>query len=217
MRFISEALSDELFHVNNPFSYRIKAPYLIEFGEFDALDSVARWLKNPWSLYLAVGANTSFRFDGEPIWFGHTVMGAILLGAWLCATRTQPNSIEEVITAFAPLWVSEEEQQYSVENTIAVIKRLPPVRRPMTKKEYAKYLASGNWAVVKLAAKRRAKWRCQVCSSKYGLEVHHNTYARLGNEEASDLLVLCRKCHRLYHDKLPKPPLETDEPAPAGF
>jgi hypothetical protein len=32
------------------------------------------------------------------------------------------------------------------------------------------------------------------------LDVHHNTYERLGGEEISDVIPLCRECHQGYED-----------------
>jgi 5-methylcytosine-specific restriction endonuclease McrA len=42
--------------------------------------------------------------------------------------------------------------------------------------------------------------KCQLCSNKDGLQVHHNNYHNLGNEDIDkDLITLCRKCHSKYH------------------
>ena len=46
-----------------------------------------------------------------------------------------------------------------------------------------------------------ARWRCQKCESRRGLDVHHTTYERLGHEWDSDLQVLCRDCHTKLHVK----------------
>jgi 5-methylcytosine-specific restriction endonuclease McrA len=68
---------------------------------------------------------------------------------------------------------------------------------------YQNYLQSDEWK------KRRGKaltyWghRCAICNSGKYLDVHHRTYANIGKEKMTDLIVLCRKCHTLYHDKLP--------------
>ena len=35
-----------------------------------------------------------------------------------------------------------------------------------------------------------------------GLEAHHRTYARFGNEDAADLTALCRACHGVVTDHL---------------
>ena len=42
--------------------------------------------------------------------------------------------------------------------------------------------------------------KCRICADTAALEVHHNTYERLGHERAADLVVLCRACHQLFHD-----------------
>jgi hypothetical protein len=31
------------------------------------------------------------------------------------------------------------------------------------------------------------------------LDVHHNTYERYGDESTFDLVVLCDRCHELFH------------------
>lgn len=36
------------------------------------------------------------------------------------------------------------------------------------------------------------------------LQVHHLTYIRLGNEDLSDLQVLCLGCHRRRHPNKPR-------------
>jgi len=46
--------------------------------------------------------------------------------------------------------------------------------------------------------KSRAGGRCQVCNSPDGLEAHHRTYERLGDELPGDLTCLCRKCHQIF-------------------
>ena len=43
--------------------------------------------------------------------------------------------------------------------------------------------------------------RCQVCNTdKSILDTHHRTYERLGRELDGDLIVLCRDCHRIFHE-----------------
>lgn len=39
--------------------------------------------------------------------------------------------------------------------------------------------------------------RCAVCYCYGKLEPHHRTYERLGNELASDIIPVCRKCHKV--------------------
>lgn len=48
---------------------------------------------------------------------------------------------------------------------------------------------------------------CFICDSSWNLNVHHLTYydnrgkSILGKERMNDLLVLCRDCHKMIHDK----------------
>jgi hypothetical protein len=46
---------------------------------------------------------------------------------------------------------------------------------------------------------KRARFQCQRCGSKNGLEVHHKSYERLGDERDDDLEALCRQCHSEHH------------------
>lgn len=64
---------------------------------------------------------------------------------------------------------------------------------------YAAYRRSPEWASKRKAALEHADHRCQVCNSPHELEVHHRTYERLCAEVPSDLTVLCRTCHTLFH------------------
>lgn len=70
---------------------------------------------------------------------------------------------------------------------------------------YKEYLQTPVWQQRREVHLKKAHYRCQVCNSADKiLDVHHRTYERRGNELPSDLTVLCRDCHYLFHDKLPK-------------
>ncbi len=66
---------------------------------------------------------------------------------------------------------------------------------------YLEYLQSDHWRDVRRDAYRRAGGRCQVCGATRALECHHNNYAHLGNERPEDVIILCRDCHRLFHER----------------
>lgn len=83
-------------------------------------------------------------------------------------------------------------------------------------RDYAEYLASAEWKQRRAGALHRASHRCQSPSCPdarlrsltdeelrfvrhYRLEVHHLSYARLGNEHPDDLIVLCPQCHAAVH------------------
>lgn len=64
---------------------------------------------------------------------------------------------------------------------------------------YEDYLRSAKWQRKRRAALARAEHRCQVCSGRDRLNVHHRTYERLGDERPADLTVLCETCHEIFH------------------
>lgn len=64
---------------------------------------------------------------------------------------------------------------------------------------YQEYLDSDAWRNKADRIKEERGGFCQVCRNPHGLNVHHNTYARLGIENDSDLIVLCHDCHELFH------------------
>lgn len=66
---------------------------------------------------------------------------------------------------------------------------------------YAEYIVSEAWRIKCREALERAAYKCQLCAKDKKLSVHHNTYDRLGKELPQDLVVLCQKCHNVYHAK----------------
>ena len=75
-------------------------------------------------------------------------------------------------------------------------KRYPLV--PQTP-SYSQYLLTSHWRKVRKAAIERADGHCQLCGETQRLEVHHNTYQRLGEEKPTDVVCLCRECHVMFH------------------
>lgn len=75
----------------------------------------------------------------------------------------------------------------------------------MTPREsYQEFLRSAFWKNVSAAVRRRARFRCELCNSCQGIQVHHKTYENHGNEDKhlEDLICLCAECHGRFHDKL---------------
>lgn len=73
--------------------------------------------------------------------------------------------------------------------------------------DYIEYLKTGTWELKRLEKLRTGLWSrghclCQRCCRlvhQCGIEVHHLTYERLGNEELSDLQIVCAGCHKDIH------------------
>ena len=63
--------------------------------------------------------------------------------------------------------------------------------------EYAAHLRSPDWARMRRDRIIETRWRCEGCGQlAYDLELHHETYDRLGTERPRDLRLLCSVCHR---------------------
>lgn len=68
-------------------------------------------------------------------------------------------------------------------------------------RNYKNYLKTKHWNHQREKILKNAKYKCQLCSNKNKLHVHHNTYENIGNEKKEDLIVLCEACHSKFHDK----------------
>lgn len=70
-------------------------------------------------------------------------------------------------------------------------------------KKYADYLQSDKWKAIRLKVLKRDNNLCQGCLEATATDVHHITYANLGDELMFELLSLCRDCHfnRVHKDK----------------
>lgn len=75
-------------------------------------------------------------------------------------------------------------------------------KQSLNSKEYYNYLKSKDWAARRLERMKIDKFRCQMCGSKHNLNVHHLTYDRLGCEKMTDLLTLCKYCHKRVHESM---------------
>jgi len=65
---------------------------------------------------------------------------------------------------------------------------------------YQEYLQSPVWKSLRSKALKSANYRCQACNSGNDFNVHHRKYPEVfGTEPVSDLIVLCRKCHKTFH------------------
>ena len=69
--------------------------------------------------------------------------------------------------------------------------------------EYNDYLKTKHWQRFRKRALKRADNHCQLCASVLDLNVRHNSYERIGRERKSDVIVLCRRCHKHYHGIMP--------------
>lgn len=74
--------------------------------------------------------------------------------------------------------------------------------REWTKATYANYLQSTHWLEFKAQALRHYGHKCYLCDATgVQIDIHHNTYERLGGELISDVIPLCRDCHQGYEER----------------
>ncbi|MGI0489793.1 hypothetical protein ACN4EK_30610 [Pantanalinema rosaneae CENA516] len=72
----------------------------------------------------------------------------------------------------------------------------------LQKMPYQEYLKTPEWHSRRQKHLQSAGFRCQICNAKgVTLHVHHRTYERRGIERFTDLIVLCCKCHELFHQQ----------------
>lgn len=62
------------------------------------------------------------------------------------------------------------------------------------------YLRSPAWQAKRADYRRNRKWACLICGAKRGIQLHHLTYDRLGDEDLDDLVPLCQGCHVIVHE-----------------
>lgn len=88
-------------------------------------------------------------------------------------------------------------------------------------KNYKAYLRSEHWKNIKLLFQKTHPKQCFICNSKFRVDLHHISYANIGNENiidanlelklnlTSDVVWLCRHHHKKIHKygrvRLPAP------------
>lgn len=71
----------------------------------------------------------------------------------------------------------------------------------LSKSEYAAYLKTPAWKRKAAMVHAHAKHLCEGCGLHKSQEVHHLTYANIGNEFLFELVAICALCHDRIHGK----------------
>lgn len=77
-------------------------------------------------------------------------------------------------------------------------------RKPKLSEGYTAYMLSPAWQQKRERIIFRDGGQCKACGGRDDLEVHHLTYAHFGKERDSELLTLCKKCHKAAHKTIQK-------------
>ena len=73
-----------------------------------------------------------------------------------------------------------------------------------------------GWVLIRKAILSRDDYCCRICRCEHNqLHAHHIDYDR-SNNQSSNLVTLCRECHRLVHLEGYRPG-EDDRPPPWGW
>ena len=64
---------------------------------------------------------------------------------------------------------------------------------------YNAHLQSPKWHSLRRRVFKRADGICEGCGLRAAIQVHHLTYARLGDEMLFDLAAICLDCHARLH------------------
>ena len=70
--------------------------------------------------------------------------------------------------------------------------------------KYKLYLNSKEWFSVKQNLFKLRGKKCEMCNSTDDIQVHHLHYDNIYMELPTDLLVVCKTCHRDIHGLNPK-------------
>ena len=76
---------------------------------------------------------------------------------------------------------------------------------------YEDFLFTPYWKAIAEKTKQDAGYKCQICNSNKNLATHHKTYKHHGYElfyMKDDLVVLCDRYHKKFHDILEGNPYE---------
>lgn len=66
-------------------------------------------------------------------------------------------------------------------------------------RNYNAYLESDAWKAKRILVFKRAGGICEGCGEAPATQVHHQTYAHVGNEFLFELVALCDECHNRLH------------------
>lgn len=109
--------------------------------------------------------------------------------------------VGELVRNGSPIfWEGELNKPKTKIKTKRVTKLQKKKAKEQRKVDYKKYLKSTEWKTFKNGVIKMRGNKCEKCGKmNVVLDGHHLTYARFGNEQPSDIMLLCRPCHDNVH------------------
>jgi hypothetical protein len=109
--------------------------------------------------------------------------------------------------ALLPLWDAEAQQRY-YSNFLPISSLVRVVINEHRKldwwRQYKKYLDGNEWSSLRNLVFARSQCICEKCLVRPAIQVHHETYVRVGHERLEDLSAVCLECHRQLHPHMRK-------------
>lgn len=97
------------------------------------------------------------------------------------------------VTWFMDYVVYETEKRKYSSDYVQKLRRMP----------YKSYLRTPHWQRVKRAAYGKLGRVCHACGyANKEIHVHHLSYKNRGREDMEDLMLLCKDCHEMVHEKM---------------
>lgn len=123
-----------------------------------------------------------------------------MLGNGSVLSTTRIGDLTTVCRQCCALIVNYAYRKWPLTSDIATRKEAE--RRAINYRKYTDYISgSKKWEQLRQARITHDNSRCVNCNTAKNLQVHHNTYDRLFNENLDDLITLCRRCHKRLHDE----------------
>jgi 5-methylcytosine-specific restriction endonuclease McrA len=67
--------------------------------------------------------------------------------------------------------------------------------------KYDAHIQSPKWRALRAKVFRRSNGWCEGCGDRPAVEVHHLSYAHMGDEFLWELRAVCRECHERVHQE----------------
>jgi ribosomal protein L37AE/L43A len=135
------------------------------------------------------------------------VAGGSIQRVWQCSACGWPVSnalskaeaIKIAGTSELPAFDDELQAKWGAQR-VAALDKAEVEYREKIRGEYGDYLGGEPWKRKRLAVFKRCNYLCEGCAENKATEVHHLTYAHLGNEFLFELVGLCEGCHKRVHE-----------------
>jgi len=121
-----------------------------------------------------------------------TTAALLLLALWV--VQGARLAILVALAGGALLWLRDR-----AHGGVPGIARTPSEGRGGRSARYQAVMRSAGWRRRRARALRAAGRRCQECGASGPLDVHHLSYAPLGDERPHELAALCPACHQRHH------------------